>query len=385
MGRPPMPLGTYGKINVWQEGRVFIARTQFRDLDGVVRMVKRQGSSKAAAERALRTALTKRQAPIKAGEVSPEWFVSRVAKLWFAEVELAVDEGRRSPGTLSSYRSIYSGHVEPAIGSLRVREVTTPLIDRALGKIKASSVSNAKTAKTVISGVMGYAARHGAVTVNPVREVGRIDSAPKKPPRALTTQEREDWLSAVKGNSKAVAWDLPDLTLMMLATGCRVGECLAIGWTEVDLDAATVEVCWRLVRRTGVGLLRLPSTKSGERGERLLPLPSWAVSMLRERRAAILAGVEPVFPDSLGGWRDPSNLRRVWREVRDDLEMHSVVTHTMRKTVATFLDDANVSARKISDQLGHAKVSMTQDHYLGRRLADRETADVLEGLLRKET
>jgi hypothetical protein len=39
-----------------------------------------------------------------------------------------------------------------------------------------------------------------------------------------------------------------------------------------------------------------------------------------------------------------------------------------------------VSTRRISDQLGHAKVSMTQDHYLGRRLADRVTADVLEGL-----
>ncbi len=51
---------------------------------------------------------------------------------------------------------------------------------------------------------------------------------------------------------------------------------------------------------------------------------------------------------------------------------------TLRKTVASFLDDAQVSTRKISDQLGHAQVSMTQDRYLGRRLTDRQTADVLE-------
>jgi hypothetical protein len=48
--------------------------------------------------------------------------------------------------------------------------------------------------------------------------------------------------------------------------------------------------------------------------------------------------------------------------------------------VASFLDDADVSTRKISDQLGHAKVSMTQDTYLGRRLTDRQTADVREGM-----
>ena len=36
---------------------------------------------------------------------------------------------------------------------------------------------------------------------------------------------------------------------------------------------------------------------------------------------------------------------------------------------------------KISDQLGHSTVSMTQDRYLGPKLTDRHTADVLENLL----
>ncbi len=48
--------------------------------------------------------------------------------------------------------------------------------------------------------------------------------------------------------------------------------------------------------------------------------------------------------------------------------------------MASFLDDANVSTRKISDQLGHSKVSMTQDRYLGRRLTDRQTSDVLDDM-----
>ncbi|MCA1600652.1 MAG: tyrosine-type recombinase/integrase, partial [Acidobacteria bacterium] len=91
--------------------------------------------------------------------------------------------------------------------------------------------------------------------------------------------------------------------------------------------------------------------------------------------------VQPVFPDSLGGWRDPSNVRRVWRQVRDEAQMDGLVSHLLRKTVASFLDDADVSTRKISDQLGHSKVSMTQDRYLGRKLTDRQTADVLEKLL----
>ncbi|MBT0773161.1 site-specific integrase [Kineosporia sp. J2-2] len=354
-----------------------MARTKYRDLDGVVRKVKRSGKSATAAERALKEALRDRETPAQGSEVTPSTKVSKVADLWLAEVLRAVDDGVRSPGTYDTYKSVYRNHVQPALGSLTVREVTIPVADRALNTIKKKSTGRARTAKIVISGIMKYAARHGAVTFNPVREVARIDSRPKRRPRALTAAERQQWLNALESSERARTWDLPDLTRMMLATGCRIGECLAIGWSQVDLEDETVDIAWRLVRKTGTGLLRLPSTKTGEQGERLIPLPAWAVAMLKERRERIGADVEPIFPDSLGGWRDPSNVRRVWREVRDDAQMTGLVSHTLRKTVASFLDDADVSTRKISDQLGHSKVSMTQDRYLGRRLTDRQTADVL--------
>ena len=279
---------------------------------------------------------------------------------------------------------IYRRHVKPALGELRLREIDTPTADRALAAIKTLSVSGARTSKIVISGAVRYAARHGAIQFNPVREVGRIESPPKRKPRALTGEERNEWLAAVEKHEKAVDWDLPDLSLMMLATGCRIGECLAIGWSEVDLDQGAVDVCWRMVRRTGVGLLRLLSTKSGSEGERLVPLPSWAVIMLKRRRPALESGVEAVFPDSLGGWRDPSNVRKVWRQVRDEAKLDGFVSHMLRKTAATFLDDSNVSAGKISDQLGHSNIRMTQDRYLGRKLTDRQTAEVLEGLFDEE-
>jgi integrase len=381
MPRPPLPLGTYGKIKTWQEDKTWLARAQFRDFDGIVRPVKRSAKTRAAAERELKTALAERQMPSKQSEITAQTKIEKVAELWLAEIEQAVNGGSKSPSTLDTYRTIYGRHVKPALGELRVREVDTPVVDRVLAAIKQKTVSGARTAKIVISGLMRLAARHGAVTINPVRETARIEGSPRRKPRALTAQERRQWLAALEASEPARRWDLPDLSLMMLATGCRIGECLAIGWNDIDLDRASVEICWRLVRQTAVGLLRLPSTKSGVSGERVVPLPSWAVTMLKRRRLAIASEVQAVFPDSLGGWRDPSNVRRVWRQVRDQVQMDGLVSHMLRKTVASFLDDADVSTRKISDQLGHSKVSMTQDRYLGRKLTDRQTADVLEKLM----
>ena len=42
------------------------------------------------------------------------------------------------------------------------------------------------------------------------------------------------------------------------------------------------------------------------------------------------ADVEPDFPSATGGWRDLSNVLRVWREVRDELQMEGLVSHSWR-------------------------------------------------------
>ncbi|HEY5183159.1 MAG TPA: tyrosine-type recombinase/integrase, partial [Dermatophilaceae bacterium] len=55
-----------------------------------------------------------------------------------------------------------------------------------------------------------------------------------------------------------------------------------------------------------------------------------------------------------------------------------VTSHSFRKTTATILDQAGLSARVIADQLGHARPSMTQDVYMGRKLVDGRAAEALE-------
>ena len=90
----------------------------------------------------------------------------------------------------------------------------------------------------------------------------------------------------------------------MLGTGVRIGETLAVSWAEVDLVAGTVRIEHTLIRLTSVGLLR-KGTKSAA-GARTLRLPAFALAMLRHRRVAG-QGHSPVFPDSRGGRRDPSN------------------------------------------------------------------------------
>ncbi len=60
----------------------------------------------------------------------------------------------------------------------------------------------------------------------------------------------------------------------------------------------------------------------------------FVVAMLRERNLVGHIG-GPVFPDSLGGWRDPSNMSRNLREARGSEGFAWVTSHVFHKTCAS--------------------------------------------------
>ena len=102
-------------------------------------------------------------------------------------------------------------------------------------------------------------------------------------------------------------------------------------------------------------------------------------------RCRFMAGArldQPLFPDVIGGFRDPANMRREFREARGKEALAWITSHSFRKTAATILDEAALSARLVADQLGHSRPAMTQDVYMGRRAVDSQAAAALEAALR---
>lgn len=388
MGRAPLPIGTWGLIRTYPVGlddkgrpRRHKAVADYRDFDGVVRRVEASGRTITQATQNLRQKLQNRTMAGRHGDLTTMSRFSDAAKLWLSKVDAMVAEGRRSPGTVDTYRRQLKNHVLPAMGEVRLGEATTPLVDKVIAAIKADvSAATAKSCRSVISGVMGLAVRYGAVTHNPVREVERIEARPKREPRALTMAERVDLLKQLQADDKARRRDLPDLVFFMLATGVRIGEALAAEWSQVDFDAGTVRITSTLVRVKGEGLLR-KGTKS-RAGERTLPLPASAVAMLRRRFMTGARLDQSLFPAVVGGFRDPANVRRELREARGKEALAWITSHSFRKTAATILDEAALSARLVADQLGHSRPSMTQDVYLARRAVDSQAALALEAALR---
>ncbi len=372
MGRPQLPLGTFGKVRTYRAGNSYRARCLYRDYDGMTRPVERSGRSKATAESALKLALRDR-ARLDAREgITPETRVSVLAEAWFAGLDLA-------PTTLQVYRDRLDCQVLPSLGALRVRELSIGSLDRYL-KVIAQKHGHAvaKMTRSVLSGMCGLAARHDALDRNPVRDVGAIARPTKAMPRAMTIKEVRQLRAMLSYDDQAIGRDLPDFVAFMLATGLRIGEAAAVTPSSLDLDAGTVEVRGTVVRLKGKGLVLRSTTKS-RAGVRTLVLPHWCIALLR-RRLAERHGSVTVFPAPMGGLRDPSNSQRDLRDALDKAGYSWVSSHTLRKTVATLMDEGGLSSRAAADQLGHANPSMTQDVYMGRKVASTGAAAILEAL-----
>lgn len=372
-GRPRLRVGDHGAIKTKKlPAGKWWAGTYVRDPDGERRHVERTADTKNGAIEALKDALEERAD--HGGEMTGDTTVAEVAERWFRMYSEMVDTGERAPNTLRVYQCVWDKHVCPGVGALTLRHATVTNLDRFITTTrKRHTAAVTKSARAVLNGVMGYAVRHGAIPRNPMTDVSRVSGGQKRKPRALTEAERRQWLQKVNQDKQAVHRDIPDLSLFLLGTGVRIAEALGVSFNEVSFADNTVEIDYQIVRVKGKGLRRTRTKTTA--GERTLSLPDWVMEMLTRRYAEL--GEGPVFPAirDKRTWRDPSNTSADFRDAKTKAKFDfPVTTHTFRKTVATVLDQAGLSARDIADQMGHSRVSMTQDVYMGRGVTSPATA-----------
>ncbi|MGW6277075.1 phage integrase central domain-containing protein [Kribbella sp. NPDC055071] len=366
MARKPLPLGGWGKTRTYvdatnEKGKATSYRSvaYYRDFDGKVRQVEANGRTKTLAENKLLENLkNRRRANGGLGLDAMDRF-SKAAQMWFEKLEEKVRDGKRSPGTVDTYRRQLDNHVLPVLGEVRLGELTTPLLDKVIGKIKTEvGPPTAKTCRSVVSGTLGLAARYGALDFNPIRDVDTIESVSKRKARALTDEERDAWFEQLRADRGAVAADLPDLSTFMLATGVRIGEALGVHGDQVNLGACEVEITHQIIRVKGEGLLRI-KTKS-RAGERVLKVPAWGLVMLRRRLMDGGRLDQPIFANRDGDYRDPTNVRRDLREARSPIG--SETRRELGKRLRSARRDAGLSQTDTAAKLGlpQSRVSLVE-------------------------
>lgn len=383
-GRLPLPLGSMGEIKVKAVGSSFSARVRYRREDGTYVDLRRRGKTKEKARQAVRDAVREVAPPSSPGaELTASSLFGDAAEQWLIQLRTDAETGTYSLTTLDTYENVYEKHVKPEFQNLRLFEVKTPAVSKLCQRtLKANSLTLAKLVKAVISNVMSFAMQAGAVEHNPAKGIAPLSErrakVKRKKPRALTKSELRDLLGKLDADEEAERRDLPDLVRFFIATGERIGEALGAHWEDFDPASKKLRMSGNLIRARGRGARRNDGKSDGS--ARDIALPDWAVRMLSDRADQLgdLDPSKPIFMNTKGGYLNASNVgNRTWIPFRKRAGYEWVTFHTLRKTVATLLDEAGLTARQVADLLGHSRVSMTQDVYFGRGQDSRASAEAL--------
>jgi integrase len=207
------------------------------------------------------------------GDVTADMTVEQLADAWLDEILI---ENRIKRQTVDHYANNLHYWILPAIGDMTIRAATVGALDRYLKTLVRTHPSAAQRCKGTLLQMFSLAVRHGALPVNPVRDVGRLPR-PRKIVLAMTFEEIERvrhalhlWRTtkAVGPKKSRACTDLFDL---LLATGCRIGEACALRWQDIDMHAGTLTVAGTMVFLKGTGWERQDFPKTRCRATHDLP------------------------------------------------------------------------------------------------------------------
>ncbi len=142
------------------------------------------------------------------------------------------------------------------------------------------------------------------------------------------------------------AQPLRDVALLVIDTGLRIGEALALEWSDVHFAANGSE--W--------GYIQVQGGKS-KNARRAVPLTRRVYEMLTQRRASC----STVFADTAGSRYSVSYLDHLHAKIRTALKLpKEFVLHSLRHTYLTRLGLSGADAFTIMRLAGHSSVSVSQ-------------------------
>jgi integrase len=295
----------------------------------------------------------------------------------------AHDCPHRDERTIERYRELLELHVLPYLGGLQLKalqtihlsDLHTTLLrqgrrDGKPGGLHPRTVGHVHRA---LHRMLKQAVRWQLLATNPAADL-ELPTIPKAEMATLTREQASELLEAAEARPL-----MRHLIMLGVATGARLGELLALCWTDIDLDAGTIRIGWsrRIVNRRMQ--VKGPKTDTSYRTVVLGPAALAALRRLHaeqtQRRLALGARYHPdaerrrareAFgsdnpPDEYlvickpdGRPYRPDSTSTQFRRFIDDHGLpRSVHVHTLRHSAASFLAAAGVPASDIAAQLGH--------------------------------
>ncbi len=317
----------------------------------------------------------RRMAQLVRGSAAPaDMTLEEWLRYWMEELILPNCEKT----TVHGYENIVYVHLIPALGEVRVQELTPMRVQQYYGLLRRKGLGNNTIRKhhVLLHTALGAAMRQGIVGDNITRLV-------TPPARELPQHRFYD--SAQLGVLFRVSEGHPLEIALKLAgyLGLRRSEICGLKWKNVDLDAGVLAVCEVRTAVSGRALEKAPKSYASERrlafggNEDLEALLARLYHACERRRrtdpdwntggyVAVTEQGRPYQPDIL--------CQRITQFVAAQ-GLPPISLHGLRHSFASVANSQNVPMFSISKALGHSSTAVTSAVYM--HLFDDTVADVV--------
>lgn len=281
--------------------------------------------------------------------------------------------------TAEHYMSNVKNHIAPVFGNRKLKDIDTSDVTEFLSSIDRQP-STVRKIKIVFHSIMKFAVSQKFITKNPCSgaiwqegmdaDYGRIEN--------VLSVEQARKLVALLDNKDGEYNSFNTIIRLLLLTGMRIGECLALRWSSIDFEHKTIFID-RTLSYAKKELFLSKTTKS-LRSTRKIAIDDIAVELLKKHREEqakqreIVGNawrnpeVDIVFAETTGGFYDRSKINRLFQKFlevhKEELNLtHRVTVHGLRHTNASLLLFAGEDIQNISAHLGHASVETTSKVY----------------------
>jgi len=265
--------------------------------------------------------------------------------------------------TYESNRALLVNHILPEFGSRRIDQIKRgEFKDFLLKKMESHSVSTVKNIKACLSSIFNYARDDELLNANPL---SRLRIFPKQDIKRgvdrLTAGELTLFLETAEKHFPGYY----PFFLLLSKTGMRLGETIALRWTDIDFNSHLIHVRQNIVR----GRVTTPKSKQVRKVDISDHLEEVLKLLKHQRKEEKLKYgwqeiPEPVFFNGNLKPYDINNLRkRIFFRVLDKAGLRRIRIHDLRHTYASILLENGASPVYVKEQLGHHSIKITVDLY----------------------
>lgn len=280
-----------------------------------------------------------------------------IYELWFIDHKREVKE--------STIRNIdsYSKNLLESIGSKHINKITRIDIQGLVNSyIDAGYKKNTiKGRLSIIKMVFDYALFNNIISVNPV--VGVRIRYKEENFEDITQKfyEKHELLHFLDILKKNYDTQTQAIFSLLAYTGARVGEVLALEWSDIDFKAKTIDINKTIAMNLENKIIVQPPKSKSSR--RVLQVGSETIEILLKYKEEQFTNKGILFKNSKKNYFFTTNITDKYKAICKKYNIRYITTHGFRHTHCTLLCESGVDLKAAQDRLGHGDIKMTAKIY----------------------